>query len=238
MLCGCCMMDRDTVTAQNANAHKATRARALVGPQQEWQSAASVYICSRYHPASLVRFQMAARNGNNCSVMCECAEQPRCLIWSVQTAPAVFFFRYYCGSVCLCTCLRTPGSCSAWIILSVLHQIPADVLVHINSVMKRHSDWGVLNNSPTKKEKSVTSVHDNRLQPTGPWQTEANTGLSSLNAKWEVAGTHYVELSCALFSTRNSLQTVTNHSQHGPEGYKSDALWFAKISRGIKCECL
>lgn len=78
-------------TAQNANAHKATCARALVGPQQKWQSAACVYICSLYHPASLIRFQMATRYGNNCSVMCECAEQARCLIWSMQTAPAVFF---------------------------------------------------------------------------------------------------------------------------------------------------
>lgn len=210
-------------TAQNSNAHKATCTHAPVGPQQKWQSAAertsaSVYITSLYHAASLMRFQMATRNGNNCSVMCECTKQTRCLIWSMQTAPAVFFLHYYCGSVCLCTCLRTPGSCSAWIILSVLHQFPADVLVHINSVMKRQSNWGVLNNSPTNKEKSVTSFHENRLQPAGPWQTEANTDFSSPNAKWEVAGTHHMEVSCALFSTRNSLQTVTNYSQHGPEG--------------------
>lgn len=201
-------------TAQNANAHKATCAHAPVGPQHKWQSAAehtsaSVYISSLYHPASLMRFQMATK-----------WKQLLCHVWMRQAGALFdlkyancscsFFFHYYCGSVCLCTCLRTPGSCSTHcrsrrIILSVLHQFPADVLVHINGVMKRQSNWGVLNNSPTNEEKSVTSVHDNQLQPTGPWQTEANTDFSSLNAKWEVAGTHHMEVLCALFSTRNSL---------------------------------
>lgn len=67
-----------------------------------------IYIFSPYHPGSLMHSQMAAINGNNCSVMCGCIERER--VWYELCIYCFFPFSLF--GVFVCVFVR-PGPCRA-----------------------------------------------------------------------------------------------------------------------------